>query len=114
MLGRTRIEPSAALEEQAISADVRMASELRGDRVRTSRPVPARPGAVLSCGHRGNDTRILVKQAAPLAIHGRDVILVGIGDRPAPFEHLGVRVITLPRRRRPLRWITWLDRKSVV
>jgi len=104
-----------ALEEPSTSADVSVASERHRDRVRRA-PVsaPARPVAVLSCVHRWNDTRILVKQAASLAEHGREVILVGIGDRPAPFEHLGVRVIQLPRRRRPLRWITWLSILQIV
>ena len=38
-----------------------------------------------------------------------DVVLVAIGDQPSPFETFGIRVIPLPRRKRALRWMTWLS-----
>jgi glycosyltransferase involved in cell wall biosynthesis len=70
--------------------------------------------AVISSVHRWNDTRIFVKQAATLAANGYDVTLVAIGDQPSPFEASGVQVVPLPRRRRALRWITWLSILRIV
>lgn len=71
--------------------------------------VPRARVAVVSSVHRWNDTRIFVKQAASLAASGYDVVLAGIGDEPFPFQRAGVRVVPLRRRRRHLRWITWLS-----
>jgi glycosyltransferase involved in cell wall biosynthesis len=77
----------------------------RGARVRV---------AVVSSVHRWNDTRIFVKQAASLAANGYDVTLAAIGDQGSPFEASGVRVVPLPRRRRALRWLTWLSILRIV
>lgn len=63
--------------------------------------------AVISSVHRWNDTRIFVKQAASLAAAGYEVTLIAIDDRRAQFDAGGFRVVTLPRRRRVMRWRTW-------
>ena len=72
----------------------------RGARVRV---------AIVSSVHRWNDTRVFVKQAISLVENGYDVTLAAIGDQGSPFEASGVRVVPLPRRRRALRWLTWLS-----
>lgn len=74
-------------------------------RVGDSRPLRI---AVVSSVHRWNDTRIFVREAVSLAQLGHSVVLVGIADKRAYFERDGVRVHTLRRRRRSLRWINWL------
>lgn len=65
--------------------------------------------AVVSSVHRWNDTRIYIKQAASLVQAGYDVVLTAVGAQRSEFESLGMRVHTLPRRRRALRWINWLS-----
>ncbi len=65
--------------------------------------------AVISSVHRWNDTRIFVKQACSLAASGYDVVLAAVGDQGKRFEASGVRVCPLVRRRRALRWISWLS-----
>ena len=63
---------------------------------------------MVSSVHRWNDTRIFVKEAVSLAQMGHYVVLVGVADTRATFERDGVRIHTLRRRRRSLRWINWL------
>src|SRR5438105_8546627 len=78
---------------------------------------PATPRAkvaVVTSVHRWNDTRIFLRQAASLAACGYDVLLIGTGDEPAPALCSGVRVVTLPRRHRALRWIAWCAIASLV
>jgi glycosyltransferase involved in cell wall biosynthesis len=77
-------------------------------------PPPRVRVAIVSSVHRWNDTRIFVKQAASLAANGYDVTLAAIGDLPLPFDASGVHVVPLPRRRRALRWITWLSILRIV
>ena len=64
---------------------------------------------LVSSVHRWNDTRIFLKEAVSLAKKGYDVIVVGIGIEKSPFKSSGVRVYALPRRIRPLRFMTWLS-----
>lgn len=87
---------------------------MMGNQEAVSPQAPHLRVAVVSSVHRWNDTRIFVKQAASLAASGYDVVLVAIGDQPSPFETSGVRVIPLPRRKRALRWMTWLSILRIV
>jgi glycosyltransferase involved in cell wall biosynthesis len=70
--------------------------------------------AMVSSVHRWNDTRIFVKEAVSLARAGYHVVLVGVANKRETFERDGLKVHTLRRRRRSLRWLNWLSILRIV
>ena len=65
--------------------------------------------AVVSSVHRWNDTRVYLKQAQSLAAAGFDTLLVAMDTSPREFAVGPLRVRTLARRKRLLRFLTWFQ-----
>jgi glycosyltransferase involved in cell wall biosynthesis len=72
-------------------------------------PADATRVAVVSSVHRWNDTRVYLKQAQSLAAAGFDTLLVAIDSSAREFTAGPLRVRTLARRKRLLRFLTWIE-----
>jgi glycosyltransferase involved in cell wall biosynthesis len=65
--------------------------------------------AVVSSVHRWNDTRVYLKQAQSIAAEGYDTLLVAMDSEAKQFAKGALRIETLARRKRALRFLTWFQ-----
>lgn len=65
--------------------------------------------AVVSSVHRWNDTRVYLKQAQSIAAEGYDTLLVAMDAEAKKFSVGALKVETLARPKRALRFVTWFQ-----
>ncbi len=69
---------------------------------------------IISAVHAWNDTRIFFKEAISLAKKNYTVILIGMSDEKNILYRNGIKVYTLKRKRRHIRWVNWIPIIKIV